>query len=175
MGYKSLKRVYLQRLCYQQRKTHATTTTELGKRCRAYKSQIKNNTLEYKQGIFFDGQIFDAYLFINDLIKKAKASIILIDNYIDETTLTLFSKVPDTKVTIYTYTITKQLKLDYEKYKKQCDNITLKTFKYAHDRFLILDNEEVYHIGASLKDLGKKWFAFSKMDRESVSILERLQ
>ena len=138
------------------------------------KSQIQNNTLKYKQGIFFDGQIFDAYLFINDLIKKAKKSIILIDNYIDETTLMLFAKVPDVKVTIYTRTVTKQLKLDYEKYKKQYTNITLKSLKNSHDRFLILDNEEVYHIGASLKDLGKKWFAFSKIDRESVRILERL-
>ena len=138
------------------------------------KSQIQNNTLKYKQGIFFDGQIFDAYLFINDLIKKAKKSIILIDNYIDETTLMLFAKVPDVKVTIYTRTVTKQLKLDYEKYKKQYTNITLKSLKNSHDRFLILDNEEVYHIGASLKDLGKKWFAFSKMNKESLAILERL-
>ena len=134
------------------------------------KSQIKNNRLEYKQGIFYNGQIFDAYLFINDLIKSAKNSIILIDNYVDETTLTLFSKVPNTQVTIYTHTITKQLK----QYKKQYDNITLKVFKDSHDRFLILDNEEVYHIGASLKDLGKKWFGFSKMDRNSLVILERL-
>jgi len=139
------------------------------------KSQIKNNRLEYKQGIFYNGQIFDAYLFINDLIKSAKNSIILIDNYVDETTLTLFSKVPNTQVTIYTHTITKQLKLDYEKYKKQYDNITLKVFKDSHDRFLILDNEEVYHIGASLKDLGKKWFAFSKMEKESLAILGKIK
>jgi len=138
------------------------------------KSHIKNNMLEYKEGIFFDGQIFDAYVLVNDLIKSAKKSIILIDNYIDETTLILFAKVPDIEVIIYTHTITKQLKLDYQKYKAQHKNITLKTFKKAHDRFLILDNEEVYHIGASLKDLGKKWFAFSKMDKESVRIIERL-
>ena len=136
---------------------------------------LEDKSIKPTQGIFYNGQIFDAYLFINDLIKSAKKEIVLIDNYIDETTLTLFSKVPNMQVTIYTNTITKQLKLDYEKYKKQYDNITLKVFKDSHDRFLILDNEEVYHIGANLKDLGKKWFAFSKMEKESVSILEKLR
>ena len=138
------------------------------------KSRIKDNTLEYRQGIFFDGQIFDAYIFVNDLIKSAKKSITLIDNYIDETTLTLFAKIPDIEVTIYTHTINKQMKLDYQKYQAQHKNITLKTFKNAHDRFLIIDGTEVYHIGASLKDLGKKWFAFSRMEKESLAILERL-
>ena len=139
------------------------------------KSHIKDNTLEYKQGIFFEGQIFDAYVFVNELIKSAKKSITLIDNYIDETTLTLFAKVPDIEVTIYTHTINKQLKLDYQKYQAQHDNITLKSFKNAHDRFLIIDDNEVYHIGASLKDLGKKWFAFSRMEKESLAVLERLR
>lgn len=136
---------------------------------------LEDKTLKPTQGIFYDGQIFDAYLFINDLIKTAKSSIKLIDNYIDETTLALFSKVPGIKVTIYTHTITKQLRLDYEKYKKQYNNIALKIFKNAHDRFLIIDNKEIYHIGASLKDLGKKWFAFSKMSGESLSVLGRLR
>ena len=136
---------------------------------------IEDKSIKPTQGIFFDGQIFDAYVFINDLIKSAKMSIVLIDNYIDETTLTLFAKVPEIEVTIYTHTTTKQLKLDYQKYKMQYDNITLQTFKKSHDRFLIIDGTEVYHIGASLKDLGKKWFAFSKMDRESVRVLERLK
>ena len=135
---------------------------------------IEDKNIKPKQGIFFEGQIFDAYVFVNDLIKSAKRSITLIDNYIDETTLTLFAKVPDIEVTIYTHTINKQLKLDYQKYQAQHDNITLKSFKNAHDRFLIIDDTEVYHIGASLKDLGKKWFAFSRMDRESLAILERL-
>jgi hypothetical protein len=99
----------------------------------------------------------------------------LIDNYINESVLTLFSKVPDVKVTIYTHTISKQLKLDYEKYNKQYHNVTLKTFKASHNRFLIIDDTEIYHIGASLKDLGKKWFAFSKMDGESLSVLGRLK
>ena len=139
------------------------------------KSQIKNHTIEYKQGIFFNGQIFDAYKFINDLIKSAKTSIILIDNYVDDSVLTLFSKISQIKITIYTHTISKQLKQDYVRYQKQYNNVILKTFKNSHDRFLIIDNNEIYHIGASLKDLGKKWFAFSKMNKESLAVLDRLE
>ena len=137
-------------------------------------SLIENKNLKPSQGIFYDGQIFDAYEFISSIIKQAKKEIILIDNYIDESVLTLFSKNQDIKVTIYTHTITKQLKLDIQKYNSQYTPITIKTFKNSHDRFLIVDKTELYHIGASLKDLGKKWFAFSKMDIESVGILERL-
>ena len=135
---------------------------------------IEDKSIKPKQGIFYDGEIFDAYKFINELIKSAKRSIILIDNYIDETTLTLFSKVPDIKVTIYTKNISKQLKLDYKRYNQQYKNIELKEFKNSHDRFLIIDEKEIYHIGASLKDLGKKWFAFSKFDKDSFGLLERL-
>ena len=138
------------------------------------KSKI-DKSLEYNQGIFFDGQIFDAYEFISKLIKSAKKEIILIDNYIDESVLTLFNKNQNIKVTIYTKSISKQLKLDLQKYNSQYKPITIKEFKNSHDRFLIIDKQEVYHIGASLKDLGKKWFAFSKMDKESLNILERLQ
>ena len=139
------------------------------------KSLIKNNTLETTQGIFYDGQIYDSYSFISDLLRSAKNEIILIDNYIDDIVLTLFSKTPNIKVTIYTNTISKQLKLDFEKYSKQYNNITLKTFKHSHDRFLIIDKKEIYHIGASLKDLGKKWFAFSKMNLEISELLEKLE
>ncbi len=139
------------------------------------KSLIKNNTLETTQGIFYVGQIDDSYSFISDLLRSAKSEIILIDNYIDDTILTLFLKIPNIKVTIYTNIISKQLKLDFEKYSKQYNNITLKTFKNSHDRFLILDNKEIYHIGASLKDLGKKWFAFSKMNLEIAELLEKLK
>lgn len=135
---------------------------------------IESKQIKPTQGIFYDGQVFDAYSFVSDLIKSAKKEIILIDNYIDETTLTIFSKIPNIKVTIYTYNISKQLKLDFQKYNTQYNNITLKTFKNSHDRFLIIDKKELYHLGASLKDLGKKWFAFSKMDLESFDILERL-
>ena len=135
---------------------------------------LENKTIKPSQGIFYDGEIFDAYEFVSDLVKSAEKEIILLDNYIDETVLTLFSKNQEVKVIIYTQTITKQLKLDLEKYNAQYNPITIKIFKNSHDRFLIVDKTEVYHIGASLKDLGKKWFAFSKMDVESVGILERL-
>ncbi|MDY0328346.1 MAG: RhuM family protein [Arcobacteraceae bacterium] len=138
------------------------------------KSQIKNNTLELKQGIFFDGQIYDAYAFVSELIKKATQNIVIIDNYIDDTVLTLLAKNTKVTATIYTKTITKQLSLDEQKYNAQYKNLTLKEFDISHDRFLIID-DEIYHIGASLKDLGKKWFAFSKMDSKSVAILERLK
>ncbi|MGJ0313540.1 RhuM family protein [Aliarcobacter cryaerophilus] len=134
------------------------------------KSKIKNNSLEFNQNIFFDGQIYDAYSFVNDLLKLAKSEIILIDNYIDDTVFTLFSKYPNINFTIYTSTISKQLKLDFEKYSKQYKNISLKTFKSSHDRFLIIDKKDIYHLGASLKDLGKKWFAFSKMSLNSLNL-----
>ena len=138
-------------------------------------SQIEDKTLTPSQGIFFDGQVFDAYAFVSDLIKNAKQEIILIDNYIDESVLTLFSKNQDIDVVIYTKSISKQLKLDLKKYNTQYKPIVIKPFRDAHDRFMIIDEREVYHIGASLKDLGKKWFAFSKFDRDALTILERLK
>ena len=137
-------------------------------------NSLENKTLKPKQGIFYNGQIFDAYVFINDLFKIALDEIILIDNYIDETVFTLFSKYPNIKIKIYTKIISKQLKLDLQKYKTQYQNIELLEFKNSHDRFLILDKKEIYHIGASLKDLRKKWFAFSKFDIENFDILKRL-
>jgi hypothetical protein len=139
------------------------------------KALIKENNIKPNQGIFFEGQIFDAYSFINNLLKNTKNEIVLIDNYIDDSILILFSKYPKLKITIYTHTITKQLRLDYQKYNSQYTNIELKEFKNTHDRFLILDNTEIYHIGASLKDLGKKWFAFSKFDIDTLDILKRLK
>jgi hypothetical protein len=136
---------------------------------------LEEKTLHPKQGIFYDGQIFDAYKFISDLIKSATKEIILIDNYIDESVLTLFSKNQSVDVTIYTKSITKQLKLDLQKYNAQYRPIELNRFDASHDRFLIIDESEVYHIGASLKDLGKKWFAFSRMERGSLEMLGRLE
>jgi hypothetical protein len=136
---------------------------------------LEDKTLKVKQGIFYNGQIFDAYVFINDLLKLTTNEIILIDNYIDETVFTLFSKYPNIKVQIYTSNITKQLKLDFEKYQTQYENIDLIQFKNSHDRFLIIDKNEVYHLGASLKDLGKKWFAFSKFEIENLKILDYLK
>ena len=136
---------------------------------------LEDKTQKPNEGIFYDGQIYDAYAFINDLLKSAKKEVTLIDNYIDDTVFTLFSKYPNLTFKIYTQTISKQLELDYQKYKAQYQNIELKEFKKAHDRFLIIDNAEIYHIGASLKDLGKKWFAFSKFEIGALEILERLK
>ena len=135
---------------------------------------LENKSLKPKQGIFYDGQIFDAYVFVNDLLKTAVHEVVLVDNYIDETVFTLFSKYPNIKIKIYTQNISKQLKLDFEKYSKQYKNIELKEFKNSHDRFLIIDKKDIYHLGASLKDLGKKWFAFSKFEIENLKILEKL-
>ena len=121
-------------------------------------SHIKNNTIEIKHGIFFNGQIFDAYVLLSDLIKSAKVSITLIDNYIDESILNLFSKNQNVKFTIFTQNISKELQLDIQKYNKQYTNLEVKISKKFHDRFLICD-ETVYHFGASFKDLGNKIFA----------------
>ena len=137
--------------------------------------QIQAN-LPPNQGIFFNGQVFDAYAFVSDLIRSANKSIILIDNYIDDTVLThLTKRKNDVKVIIFTKTISKQLKLDLKKHNAQYEPIDIKILKEAHDRFLIIDEKDVYHIGASLKDLGKKWFAFSKMEISSVRILDKLK
>ena len=137
---------------------------------------IEEKGTPQKQHIFYDGQIFDAYLFVSDIIKSAKSSIKLIDNYIDESTLVLFTK-RDTKVDmkIYTKTISKQLKLDLEKHNAQYPKIDIEIFDLSHDRFLIIDEKDIYHFGASLKDLGKKWFAVSKMDINSFEILGKLK
>ena len=135
---------------------------------------ISNKSVLKAQGVFYDGQIFDAYLFINDLFKNANKSIILIDNYIDESVLVLFSNLKNIEITIYTDKITEKLKLDLEKYNNQYSNIKLKHFTKSHDRFLILDKKEIYHLGASIKDLGKRWVAFSKLDKDSLTILDRL-
>lgn len=117
------------------------------------------------EGIFFDGQIFDAYKFASDLIKSAKHSLLLIDNYVDESVLLMLSKrQPEVTATVYTQRITPQLQLDLNKFNDQYPPIDIRTCKLSHDRFLIIDDTEVYHIGASLKDLGKKWFAFSKLN-----------
>jgi len=135
---------------------------------------IEDKVTQPTQGIFYDGQVFDAYVFVSDLIKSSKRSIKLVDNYIDESVLTLFSKNQNIKVTIYTKNISKQLKLDLEKYNAQYQPIEVKQFDASHDRFMIIDESEVYHIGASLKDLGKKWFAFSKMNGESMGLIGKL-
>ena len=137
---------------------------------------IEERSIKPKQGIFFDGQIFDAYRFVSDLFRTAKKSIIIIDNYIDDTVLTHLTKRRDTvSVTILTKIISKQLALDVKKFNEQYPTIEIKEFDNSHDRFLIIDDKTIYHFGASLKDLGKKWFAFSKMDIGAVEMLTRLE
>ena len=136
---------------------------------------IQSKDIKPEKGIFFDGQIFDAYKFVSDLIRTADKSIILIDNYVDDSVLTLFSKRnKDVQVIIFTKDVSKELLLDLAKYNSQYPVIEVKEFKQSHDRFLIIDNQEVYHFGASLKDLGKKWFGFSKFDKEAFKLLDKL-
>ena len=140
----------------------------LSKEVQQISLQLKTQELP-TQGIFFDGQIFDAYAFFSEIIKKAKEEIILIDNYIDESTLTHLSKKnKNVKVIFLTKKLSKQLDLDIKKANEQYGGFEIQAFAKSHDRFLIIDKNTVYHIGASLKDLGKKWFAFTKMDKDSV-------
>ena len=135
--------------------------------------QLKNQT---HQGIFFNNQIFDAYAFSSQLIKSAKKPIVLLDNYVDETTLLQLSKRnAKVKCSIYTEKLSPELILDMEKHNAQYPPISIRTIKYVHDRFLILDNQELYHLGASLKDLGKRWFAFSRMDGMLPEVLMRMK
>lgn len=137
--------------------------------------QIKTS-LPTKEGIFFDGQVFDAYVFVSDLIKSAKKSIVLIDNFVDESVLFMLSKRNDGVIaTIYTSKLTRQFETDLKKHNEQYPAINIERFSKSHDRFLILDRKTVYHIGASLKDLGKRWFAFSKIDLNPLEILTRLK
>lgn len=127
------------------------------------------------QGVFYGGEIFEAYKFMSNLIKIANESIIVVDNYIDESVLTMLDKRKDGVVaTIYTDKISNQLKLDLERHNKQYSAIEIQTVKDIHDRFVIIDNEDVFHIGASLKDLGKKLFAFSKLNLSVDALLKEL-
>jgi len=126
------------------------------------------------QGIFYDGQIFDAYKFVADLVKSATKSIVLIDNYLNESVLTLLSKRKENvKCQIFTNKISAQFKLDLEKFNAQYAPVEVKEFSKSHDRFLMID-DNIYHIGASLKDLGKKWFAFSKINLDAKILMELL-
>ena len=133
-------------------------------------------SLPPNEGIFYDGQIFDAWKFTADLVKSAQNSIVLIYNFIDESVLHLLSKRNiGVKTTIFTSKISKQLQLDIEKFNAQYDPIYVKVFTKSHDRFLIIDNKTVYHIGASLKDLAKKWFAFSKINLDAKELINKIQ
>lgn len=136
---------------------------------------MQTKELEPKQGIFFEGQIFDAYKFVSSLVRKAEKSILLIDNYIDESVLDLFTKKKkNVSVMILTNNIKKSLRLDEKKFNEQYPLIRIKEFRKAHDRFLIIDEKDIYHFGASLKDLGKRWFAFSKMDKSAFNLLSKI-
>ncbi|MBU1356072.1 MAG: ORF6N domain-containing protein [Candidatus Edwardsbacteria bacterium] len=137
---------------------------------------IESKSIQPKQGVFYNGQVFDAYKFISDLFRSAKKSIIIIDPYIDETVLIHLTKRPKgVKVVILTKETPKQLSLDVKKFNQQYPTIEIKEFKESHDRFIIIDRADIYHIGASLKDLGKKWFAFSKMDMGIADMIEKLK
>ena len=155
------------------------------KRLRAHEQRIENveqkidffvrTSLPPQQGIFYDGQIFDAYTFINDRIREATTRIILIDNYIDDSVLTILSKRADkVAATIYTKKPSAQLQLDIQKHNAQYPPIDIVTFDRSHDRFLCID-ETVYHLGASIKDLGKKWFAFNRMEMPTTELLQKIQ
>jgi hypothetical protein len=136
---------------------------------------LESKTITKEQGIFFNGQIFDAYVFVTDLIKSAKQSIILIDNYLDESVLLMLTKrQSNVTVELYGKNTNQQFALDLQKHNQQYPSIEYYPFADAHDRFIIIDNQDIYHLGASLKDLGKKWFAFSKMQKETLRIMEKL-
>jgi hypothetical protein len=159
---------------FQRIETVEIRQLETDKRIDQILNALDSGTAKPKQGIFYNGQVFDAYLFVSDLIKSANHSLVLIDNYLDESVLALLTKRnPKVNATIYTQQISKQFKLDVEKHNAQYDTIEVKEFKQSHDRFLIIDNTDIYHFGASLKDLGKKWFAFSKFEKQAVEMLSK--
>ena len=136
---------------------------------------LEEKSITPKQGIFYNGQIFDAYTLIADIIRSAPKSIILIDNYIDDTVLKQLAKrKKSVKAIIYAKLIDKVLKQDLQKHNEQYQRIEIKKLTTAHDRFLLIDHKTVYHFGASLKDAGKKWFAFSKLEIDANDILEKL-
>ena len=137
---------------------------ESDKRIEEVFRRLDDGNAKPKQGVFYNGQVYDAYTFVASLIKKAKRRIILIDNYVDETVLTLLDKREEgVSAVIYTHQISRQLVLDIDRHNAQYSPIEVETFHLSHDRFLCID-DDVYHIGASIKDLGKKWFGFSKME-----------
>jgi hypothetical protein len=138
-------------------------------------SALESKQIQPKQGVFFDGQVFDAHKFVSDIVRSAEKSIILIDNYVDDTVLTLFSKRKQgVALKILTKNLSKQLILDTQKFNEQFPPAEIQEFNHSHDRFMIIDDRDLYHFGASLKDLGKKWFGFSKMDVEVTKMVTKL-
>ena len=179
---KVLKEYMLRGYAVNQRIVHVEEYFD--KRLRAHEQRIENveqkidffvrTSLPPQQGIFYDGQIFDAYTFINDRIREATTRIILIDNYIDDSVLTMLAKRADkVTTTIYTNHISRQLSLDLQKHNAQYPPIEVAAFDRSHDRFLCID-EAVYHLGASIKDLGKKWFAFNRMEMPTTELLQKM-
>ncbi len=137
--------------------------------------QLVRQAIPPKQGVFFEGQVFEAHKFVSDIVRSAEKSIILIDNYVDDTVLTLFSKRKRGVVLkILTKNLSKQIILDIQKFNEQFPPAEIKEFNHSHDRFIIIDDRDLFHFGASLKDLGKKWFGFSKMDIEVTKMLSRI-
>jgi len=137
---------------------------------------LEEKSILPNQGVFFNGQVFDAYVFVNDLLRQARSSIVLIDNYIDDSVLLQLSKRPEgVNTIILTRNISPRLRQDLQKHNRQYPPISIQKFTLSHDRFLILDGEIVYHIGASLKDLGKKWFAFSRMDKSALTVMQKVK
>jgi hypothetical protein len=152
--------------------THEVSTDE---RFEKVFSALESKNSSPSQGIFFDGQIFDAYVFINDLLRTARKSIVLLDNFVDDRTLQQLAKRGrNVRAIILTGSIGKALAYDLKKHNAQYPPIQVREFAASHDRFLILDGKTVYHLGASLKDLGKKWFAFSKMDKSGLKVMEKV-
>lgn len=136
---------------------------------------ISTNTVIPKQKIFFEGEVFDAHKFISDIIRSAKNEIILIDNFVDDTVLSLFIKRRgNVKVIVYSKNISSELLVDIKKFNSQYSPVEIIKFDLSHDRFLIIDQSKIYHFGASLKDLGKKWFAVSLFNNQSVNFLKKL-
>jgi len=149
---------------------------ETDKKVERVLNAIEDSSIPPKQGIFFDGQIFDAWKFVSDLIRSANKSLVLIDNYIDDTVLQLFAKRKQGVAAILlTKSISSQMKADIDKFNKQYEPMQIKEFLYSHDRFLIIDDKNIYHIGASLKDLGKKWFAFARIESGAMLMLKKLE
>ncbi|HXK48885.1 MAG TPA: ORF6N domain-containing protein [Clostridiales bacterium] len=148
---------------------------ETDKRVDKIFSLMESGEIKPKQGILFDKQVFDAYKYVSDIVKSADKSILIIDNYVDDSVLTILSKrKKGVKASIYTKKISAQLKLDVKKFNGQYDPVEVVKFDNSHDRFIVIDEKIIYHFGASLKDLGKKWFGYSKMEVEAVEMLSRL-
>lgn len=152
---------------------------ELVTNCDRFKKLKHSSALPHaftEQGVFFEGQIFDAYLFVSDLLRQAKHSVVLIDNYIDDRVLDQLNKrASGVTATILCKKVSRSLQNDLDRHNAQYPIIRAVEFEHSHDRFLILDGHIVYHLGASLKDLGNKWFAFSKLDESGLKVMDRLK